>query len=321
MKKQLQLKDNALVLVQKIKYVTTIEKEIYLAYINDKCIKEFVSEEDYEPLYAILWKWENYAGFSSMCSPEEIDMNLNFIQKNFGFLNIKDLDTAIDLATSGNLEIIKSKADESFARFSPTYIGRILQSYIVKRKDFIHRVKSEISKEELKPIPLTNDELLNTFKSYLVFAFTEKIKENDVSDEGNSIYNFIHYNKLIEINENLIEEARKYAIRMIDIDSKNTQQSYLNNPSTFSKTIIGLKLIDDKEKTIDKSIRNNNKDQQERIRIKYCKKYIVNVWLENMVFIEKPIKSIEKQQELYDNLNVFLDTIFIDTNKKFIIKK
>ncbi len=265
---------------------TKDEVKIYTASINEIKLKDSKNESEEQKLLAKLMKWRIYSGIIQEPSVAENLINIDFIQNNFGELNLTDLEIAMNMAASGNLIIDKVKSDESFATFSPTYIGRILCAYIKHRKDAIRKIKTELQRQADKVIyEPTNSEKIESFRKLLVFAFTEVIKDNFHYDSGDIIYDFIKKNNLLNIDKKLQKEALEFSQKQLSIDISNKKKES------------GLKNVKLKEilKTFD----------VDSTKKSYARKYVVNHWIKSMIY-PNHIKHT------YKKMNQFLDTITID---------
>jgi hypothetical protein len=69
----------------------------------------------------------------------------------------------------------------------------------------------KIQQTEVKPIPI--EERIANFKKLLTIAKEEQTKGLFYKDAGDTIYNFIKHNKLIELSKELIAEAMDFGAK------------------------------------------------------------------------------------------------------------
>jgi hypothetical protein len=272
--------------------VLSKEVKIYNANISQLKFKDF-KKKDKAAIVEELMKWRIYFGIVEDPSDIEYVINAEFIVENYPTLNITDLEVAKNLASSGELGIKQNIADNSFAKFSPSYIGIILSNYISYKKEVIFKVKQEVEKQnKVEQIEPSDIEKVENFKKKLVLAFTETLKGNEYYDFGDTTYYFITNNNLIEITTNLLKEAKRIG------KQKAQAEIYKKTISSVLKST---------------SIDTTNKDALEN---KHARQFIVTQWLQKMVDFSNKRKSKLELEKLYETLNNFLDSITIEMINK-----
>jgi len=276
------------ILNQKIKSVDKVSLQIYSASINEVKFENF-SEEDKCNIIDELIKWRIYLGIVDEPNELENIINTQFIVKNYPTLTMTDLSIAKELVASGELNIKQSITDLSFVKFSPIYIGNILSRYITYKRDSLYKVRKEIEKQNsIEQIEPTDNEKVETFRKKLVYAFTETLKGNDFYDFGDTTFDFISKNNLLEFTKELIKESVDYGIDLTKHEQNKNQ----------IKSVIGGASVE--------------KINFKEVRKKYSRQYIVNYWLKQITeFTSKP-KSKTELKKLYSKLNNFLESITID---------
>lgn len=275
--------------IPKIKNVDKLSLEIYNSSINDLKFENYTNKQK-SNIVDELVKMRIYLGIVDEPTPLEYLLNTEFIIKNYPTLNLNDLSIAKDLVASGELKIKQSITDLSFVKFSPIYIGNILSNYITYKRESIYKVRKEIEKinsiDEIEP---TDSEKVETFRKKLVYAFTETLKGNEFYDFGDTTFDFISKNDLLEFTDELIKQSIDYGI-------ENAQHEQNKNQM---KSVIGGASIE--------------KINFKEVRKKHSRQFMVNHWLKVITDFEtKKQKSKEELKLLYEKLNNFLDTISIE---------
>ncbi len=179
---------------------------IYDAYVNEKRIKEFKTNNELKPLIDLVGKWRFYVGIKEELTQDELLMNINFIRENFSDLNLFDIKEAIDLSLNGKLQVDV----EHYQSFTPMYISRILTAYKKYRGNIIVKIRKELEAVELnKPKKFTNNEKLELTKDNLQVLYESKDSDS-FYDYGSVAYNFIKKNKLVRFTKELVDEAMKF---------------------------------------------------------------------------------------------------------------
>lgn len=284
---------------EEVSKIKTVDKTSITIFKNDLSVKRFseYTTEDQEMIIDELMKWRIYFGILEEPTDVEYVINSQFIVENYPLLNITDLELAKKLSLTGELKIKQSITDISFLKFSPLYIGKILNEYVIYKREAVHKVKAELQKiENQKEIIATPEEKLLTFRQYLVHAFTKKLHAEEFDDSGDSLFYFIQNNNLLDFTEKLIQDSILYG-------KEHAQRSQ------FGKSI----------KSVIGSSNNIEKINFPEVRKKFSRQYICNIWLDQMIE-KKNIKlsSKEELKVLYEKINTFLDSItfeMIDSKK------
>lgn len=257
--------------ITKILPNTTIKEiNIYNSHLTDRKLKEFSTKEDLLIMNSLIVRWANYVGLET---PEgsQINMLANFIKEHFPSLNAYDLKECINLIATQSLDTNA----ETFGKLSPLYVSKVLKSYQEYKNNVVFKVRENLQKlKESEVVPMRDEERISNFSKLLIFAKEENKLGLTYLDSGDSIYNFIKFNKLIDIKKNLIDEAMRYG-NLLYIEQR-------------------------KKKVIETVIKNHNfkrvadmQFEKEDIIKKYAREFVVNRFLLNL-----------NEKELISKLNI-----------------
>lgn len=257
--------------ITKILPNTTIKEiNIYNSHLTDRKLKEFSTKEDLLIMNSLIVRWANYVGLET---PEgsQINMLANFIKEHFPSLNAYDLKECINLIATQSLDTNA----ETFGKLSPLYVSKVLKSYQEYKNNVVFKVRENIQKlKETEVVKMTDEERISNFTKLLIIAKEENKLGLTYLDSGDSIYNFIKFNKLIDIKKNLIDEAMRYG-NLLYIEQR-------------------------KKKVIETVIKNHNfkrvadmQFEKEDIIKKYAREFVVNRFLLNL-----------NEKELISKLNI-----------------
>jgi hypothetical protein len=179
------------------------ELTIYNAHISSKKLKDFNTNKELMLVNSLLIRWAKYIGVKT---PEATDLNIlaNFIKKNFSSFNAYDLQECIELIT---LKELNTDA-KAYGEITASYVSEVLKAYQEHKMQIVFKVRQQIEKlkqSEVKPISV--NERLENFKKLLIIAKEDNFKGLYFKDAGDTLYNFIKYNKLVELSKELISEA------------------------------------------------------------------------------------------------------------------
>lgn len=253
---KLSKQQNSVSIVSTLPNTTSKEISIYNAYLTDKKLKDFSTKEDLMLMNSLIVRWATYVGVDT---PEASQLNMlsNFIKEHFPSFNAYDLKECIGMLASQSLETDA----EHYGKISPIYVSKVLKAYQEHKNDVVFKVRGNIEKlkeAEVKPMP--NEERIANFKKLLTIAKKENEQGLTYIDAGDSIYNFIKYNKLFALTKELIAEAMEYG-----------NKHYINQR---------------KKKVTETVIKNQNfkrvadmQFEKEDIVKKYAREYVVNKFL------------------------------------------
>lgn len=256
---KLSKQQNSVSITKILPNTTTKEINIYNSNLTDRKLKEFSTKEDLLIMNSLIVRWANYVGLET---PEgsQINMLANFIKEHFPSLNAYDLKECINLIATQSLDTNA----ETFGKLSPLYVSKVLKSYQEYKNNVVFKVRENIQKfKETEIVPMTDEERISNFTKLLIIAKEENKLGLTYLDSGDSIYNFIKFNKLIDIKKNLIDEAMRYG-NLLYIEQR-------------------------KKKVIETVIKNHNfkrvadmQFEKEDIIKKYAREFVVNRFLLNL---------------------------------------
>ena len=235
---------------------TSKEISIYNSHITDKKLKEFSTKEDLMLMNSLIVRWANYVGVET---PEasQINMLANFIKEHFPTFNAYDLKECISMLASQSLETDA----EHYGKISPIYVSKVLKAYQEHKNNVVFKVRENIEKlRETEVVPMPNEERIANFKKLLTIAKGENTQGLTYIDSGDSIYNFIKYNKLIALTKELIDEAMDYGSKLyIEQRKKKVTETVIKNQNF--KRVADMQF------------------EKEDIIKKYAREYVVNRFL------------------------------------------
>ena len=265
---------NSVSITKTLPNTTSKEISIYNSHITDKKLKEFSTKEDLMLMNSLIVRWANYVGVET---PEasQINMLANFIKEHFPTFNAYDLKECISMLASQSLETDA----EHYGKISPIYVSKVLKAYQEHKNNVVFKVRENIEKlKEAEVVPMPNEERISNFKKLLTIAKGENTQGLTYIDSGDSIYNFIKYNKLIALTKELIDEAMDYGSKLyIEQRKKKVTETVIKNQNF--KRVADMQF------------------EKEDIIKKYAREYVVNRFL------------------LQLNLNEFLQKINIEMLK------
>jgi hypothetical protein len=182
---------------------TTKDINLYNAHVTAKRLKSYETKEDLLFLNSVVVRWSQYVGVDT---PEASTINMlaNFIKENFPSLNGYDLKECVTLLATQSLPT----EAKHYGKISPIYISEVLKAYQEYKSNIIFKVKDSIDKKEREiVVPMPDEERVINFKLLITLAKEDNTKGLFYMDAGDSLYNFIKFNKLIKLTPELIKEA------------------------------------------------------------------------------------------------------------------
>lgn len=235
------------------------EISIYNAYVTDKRLKDFSTKEDLMLINSLIVRWANYVGIAT---PEatEINMLANFIKEHFSTFNAYDIKECINLLTNQTLDTDA----EHYGKLSPIYISKVLRAYQEHKNNIVFKVRDSIQKlKEAEIVPIADKDRIANFKQLLAIAKKDNLQGLTYIDAGDSIYNFVKYNKLITITTELKDEAMVYGNKLYITQRKNKVTETVIKNESFKK------------------VADMQFDKDDIIR-KYAREFVVNRFLLNL---------------------------------------
>lgn len=217
------------------------EKQVVLASF-DKTMINYSSAEDVTKLIKMVTKWRIMLGLSKDMSEEELKMNVQFIKSNYPKYTIKDIDIAINYSLQGRLNVNV----EPYGTFSPLYISKILNAYGAHAEEVINEALKEKKQaerrmeSEKKVLPY--EEQIKNRKEYIKwFADKMKTTKTYIGDFDNVLWNLLHKNNLLQINEKWSAEASEYADGQIIMENESDWYRKFYNRLTLDEKKMDVK--------------------------------------------------------------------------------
>lgn len=225
---KLSKQQNSVSIAKVLPNTTSKEINLYNAYVSEKRFKDFSTKEDLFLINSLIVRWANYVGIETP-DASQINMLANFIKEHFPSFNAYDIKECINLLTNQTLETDA----EHYGKLSPIYISKVLKSYQEHRNGVVFKVREVLRKiEESKTVEIPDNERISNFKQLLTIAKKENSQGLTYIDSGDSLYNFIKFNKLIPLTKELIEEAMDYGNKLyIEQCRKKVAETVIKNQS------------------------------------------------------------------------------------------
>lgn len=223
---KLSKQQNSVSIVSTLPNTNSKEIKIYNAHVTDKRLKDFSSKEDLMLINSLIVRWATYVGVET---PEasQINMLANFIKEHFPTFNAYDIKECIGLLASQSLETDA----EHYGKISPIYVSKVLKAYQEHKNNVVFKVRENIEKlNEAEVVPIADEDRIFNFRQLLSIAKKENLQGLTYIDSGDSLYNFIKYNKLINLSKDLIAEAMDYGNKLyIEQRKKKVTETVIKN--------------------------------------------------------------------------------------------
>lgn len=261
---KLSKQQNSVSTISTLANTTSKEISLYNAYVTDKRLKDFSTKEDLLLMNSLIVRWATYVGIET---PEatEINMLANFIKEHFPTFNGYDIKECINLLANQTLDTDA----EHYGKLSPIYVSKVLRAYQEYRNTIVFKVRDNIQKlKESEIVPISDKERISNFKQLIAIAKKENLQGLTYIDSGDSLYNFIKFNKLMpitkdNIDQQLIDEAMEYGNKLYLADKKKkVTQTVIKNESF-------------------KKVADMQFEKSDIIR-KYAREFVVNRFLLNL---------------------------------------
>jgi len=163
-----------------------------------------------DSLILLVSKWRIYIGIPKSDVSEELAVICQFINQNYSFLTLDEINLAIQLSITRKLS-----DTEFYGYFSPMYVAKVLDSYLYYRKitmaDAIRKKEkhdAEIREQQNRPTP---EKQAETNKSIIRGFYNDWKEKGEISDPFSLVYNYLRKHKLLEVSKEDIEKAQEYA--------------------------------------------------------------------------------------------------------------
>lgn len=243
---------------------------------SDRTLKEINNSNKSEvaEITKTIAQW-GYALGITVASQDLITLN-TFIRENFPNLNIFDLKVCVKLVSIDS-DLLETDA-EHYGKLTMIYVSKVLKAYETYRSTVCFNVRQKVLKieEDNKP-KISNEERLKNFKELLTDA-KEKVEKGEVfEDLGEVVYNFVRHNKLIKMDEVLIDKAME-----------SGEKEFRNAVSDSKKGNL-KKIINDVSFTATK--------KEDMVR-RGARRYVAQFWIDNMD-LQETLKKLTYEMLLY----------------------
>ena len=249
---------------------------IYNKKQTERRLKEIGSSNKAEmvEITKAIAQW-GYALGITVVAQDLVTLN-NFVRENFPNLNIFDLKACVRLV-SVDSDLLETDA-EHYGKLTLIYVSKVLKAYERYKSTVCFGVREKILKleQDTKP-PMSKEERLENFKDLLTLAKLTVSKNEVFEDTGEVIYNFIRYNKLIKIDQEMIGRAMEFG------------EKEFKNAVSDSKRGNLKKMINDVSFDVTK---------KEDMVKRGARRYVSNFWLD-ITNVEDLLKKLTYEMLLY----------------------
>ena len=212
------------------------EKKLVLSS-SDKKLSVFKSNEDKNNLIKAITSWRLHLGIREKMSDEELIINMNFLKESYPNITLEDVRLAIKYSLNGTLGM----NPETFGSFSPLYISKVINSYLVYKREEMIAIQSRKNYHEFinkKEPELTYAEKVWEKKNLIKWYFN-KLQESDkyVGDYGHRVWTLLNDKGLLLPDE----------IDWADAEEKAEILKNKNFYSTFAKAMMSMNPVEKEE--------------------------------------------------------------------------
>lgn len=254
---------------------------IYNKKQTDRKLKEIDNSNKAEmvEITKAIAQW-GYALGITVVAQDLVTLN-NFIRENFPNLNIFDLKVCVRLV-SVDSDLLETDA-EHYGKLTMIYVSKILKAYEIYKSKVCFGVREKVLKieQDSKP-PITKEERVSNFKELLSNAKTSVSNGEFFEDLGETVYNFVKYNKLMPITKG-------------DIDQKLIDKAMESGNAEFKTYVSDSKRGNLKKMVNDVSFTSTKKEDMVR---RYARRYVAELWIKNMD-LEHILKNLTYEMLLY----------------------
>lgn len=249
---------------------------IYNRKQTDKKLKEISTSDKSEmtEITKTIAQW-GYALGIIVVAQDLITLN-NFVRENFPSLNIFDLKVCVKLVSIDS-DLLETDA-EHYGKLTMIYVSKVLKAYETYKSKVCFGVRENILKLEQSVTPtISKEERLKNFKVLLSNAKSTVGSGGLFDDLGEVVYNFIRYNKLVKIDQALIDKAMDWG----ESEFKNSLKEY--------------RRVNLKSMIKDASYSDTKKED---IIKRGARRYVANFWISNMD-LPQTLKNLTFEMLLY----------------------
>ena len=183
-------------------------------------------------------KWRAYIGMPKDDVSLELAMIVEYLQQSWSHITVGEFEYAWLLAVNGKLDDC-----EYYGNFSPMYVAKVLNSYVVHRKNtlehlFNRKEKDEYEKKQKENRPSPQQQA-DSMKETITMLYKNFIDDGEIFDPFNLLYNFLRKHKWLKVTQSDIDEAmsnaknryykRKQKTAFLDVEPSRSKEDTLKS--------------------------------------------------------------------------------------------
>jgi len=233
-------------------------------------------EGDFIELDKRINRWQGFLGVKDIITDDTIRELLEFLRDYFSDFSIPEMEFAIKLGISGEIQI---EDTQHYNNFGAMYLSKIFGAYRKFRGKIIIFYNRELDNLLRESIQVSEEGKLQIAYNSTIIMFSMYKKNNEVTDIGNCTYNFLEQIEVIPFNAD-----RKAQIRGI------AKTKYLETKELQSKAPLSKE--DSKNiKELIEAVLNMSKTGDQILEYEY-KKLSLHIYFAELVQMEVEIKDI-----------------------------
>jgi len=224
---------------------TEREHSLVLAYEGKKMAKDF-DNDDMGMLVSVLGKWRLYLMASKEVDEKDFRIIALFVQKNYPFLRIDEINLAIDLSIIGDLDVDINV----YNGFTTMYVSKIINSYYEYKKHHLSNINERREKKQRillsQSIKPTQQEDRDLTVSIIIDEYNHFNQKGFVKDYFGIVYKFLKDSKRLNFSQEIIDAALSYGNKKAIYEIANSDKSLtdvigMSNPNSNYIEKRGLK--------------------------------------------------------------------------------
>jgi hypothetical protein len=200
---------------------TNEEKRLYLAPHGKRLVH--FKNNDMNELKAVVIKWVYYLGLTDKVVDKDIIALTKVIQELFPQLTIEDIRLAIDLCLKNELGI----DIECYGNFSPMYVSKILNAYLIYSNTKIREInwrKNTIEQQQVVEVEEPYEKRVEARRRIIRNYFDKLLStQNYVADFDSIIWGLFVRKKLIDPTKIDLVEAEQWAEQKVIQESRTIE--------------------------------------------------------------------------------------------------
>ena len=207
--------------------------------------KDF-DNDDMGMLVSVLGKWRLYLMASKEVDEKDFRIIALFVQKNYPFLRIDEINLAIDLSIIGDLDVDINV----YNGFTTMYVSKIINSYYEYKKHHLSNINERREKKQRillsQSIKPTQQEDRDLTVSIIIDEYNHFNQKGFVKDYFGIVYKFLKDSKRLNFSQEIIDAALSYGNKKAIYEIANSDKSLtdvigMSNPNSNYIEKRGLK--------------------------------------------------------------------------------